>query len=517
MNVFAIFPALFLASASVFAQSQAPAQKLEFPAPAGEKIVDLSLSGAIQRALQMNFQIQIEEFAPQIADARLFRDSGRFDPVVQLSYTYDERRQELRTLTTDLDVPTPEPGEPDPELFARTTGGEVDSSIAGLLPWGMTYDFGASVTSGDDSRRDFTRYTSFLGFNFTQPLLRNFGTDVNLTAIRVARTNVAISQWQLRQQIIEIVTQTILAYNDLYFASRNLEVELRSRELAAQLLRDNQKRAEIGVMSPLDVTQAQADLATREERVLVAERLMKDSENVLKGLISDEVSDVLSMRLRIEPPPTALDFRPNFEQDIAAAFELRPDYRQSLLELQRRNINLVFNRNQLLPRLDVVASLGVNGVDRALGASVERIGSSGENNLAWNAGAVFSMPIPNRSARGELEVGELEIAQALVGLKRLEQSILLEADSAAGRIETTRKRIEASRAALVFSAKTLEAGQARLASGTTTTFEVLQFQRDLAQAEINEVLALTDHNKSIAQYARSTGTTLLFNKILPAE
>lgn len=479
----------------------------------GREILDLGLPEAIQRALSLNFQIQIEEYQPRIAEAREFRESGRFDPTLQLSYTYDERRQELRTLTSTQDVATPVPGDPNPQLFARTTGGEADSSIAGLLPWGMTYDFGGSVSSTDDTRQDFTRYQSFLGFNFSQPLLRNFGTDVNLASIRIARSNVASSLWQLRSRIIDIVTNTVLTYNDLYFANRNLAVELRSRELAAQLLSDNQKRAEIGVMSPLDVIQAQADLAAREERVLVAERLMKDTENQLKGLISDEVTDVLNLRVRIQPPPTALGFEPDFDTDVAAAFELRPDYREALLAIQRRNINLVFTRNQMLPRLDLVASLGVNGLDRSLEGSIERIGSRGQDNLAFSAGAVFSVPIPNRSARGEVEVNELEIAQSLVDLKRLEQSILLEADTAAGQIDTTRKRIDASRAAVDFARRTLEAGQARLASGTSTTFEVLQFQRDLAEAEISEVRALTDHNKSIAEYARTTGTTLLFNRI----
>lgn len=480
---------------------------------AEEKILDVSIGEAIQRALSLNFQIKVEEFQPRIAEKREFRESGRFDPTLLLSYTYDERRQELRTLTTDLEVAQPLPGQLQPDLFVLTSGTEVDSSLAGLLPWGMTYDVGASVTASDDSRRDVTRYTSFLGLNVAQPLLRNFGTDVNLAAIRIARTNVAISQWQLRQQVIDVVTETILAYNDLYFANRNLEVEIRSRALAAQLLQDNQKRAEIGVMAPLDVVQAQADLAAREERVLVAERLVRDTENRLKGLITDEVREVLSVRLRIESPPTALGFSPDLEKDFAAAFELRPDYRQALLDLQRRNISLVFNRNQILPRLDVVASLGVNGIDRSLGASVERLGTSGQDNFAWQAGAIFSLPLPNRSARGELEINQLEIAQAIVALKRLEQSILLEADSAAGQIETTRKRIAASEAARIFAALTLEAAQSRLISGTTTTFEVLQFQRDLAQAEINEVRARTDHNKAIAEYARTTGTTLLFNRI----
>jgi outer membrane protein TolC len=113
----------------------------------------------------------------------------------------------------------------------------------------------------------------------------------------------------------------------------------------------------------------------------------------------------------------------------------------------------------------------------------------------------------------QLEANKLEVAKALVELKRLEQLILIEADNAAGQIDTTRKRIEATTAALDFARKTLEAAQARLASGTTTTFEVLQFQRDLATAEISQIRARADHIRAIAEYARVTGLTLVRNGI----
>jgi len=466
-------------------------------------VLEVSMSTAIARALQLNFQIQVEKFTPKIAQARQLRESGKFDPTLELSYRYDESRQNLESFTTD------------PEIFVWKKGSLINSSIAGLLPWGMTYDVGASLRSDTDTRRNpsYTRYNTFFGLNLKQPLLRGFGTDVNMAPIRIARTNLAISKWQLQQRVIDVVTETILVYNELYFAITNLEVEKRSRDLAAQLLSDNMKRAEIGVMSPLDVVQAKADLAAREERVLVAERAVLDTENILKGLITDDVSSLLSIRLRISPPPSALDFQPDRERDFEAAFTLRPDYRQALLEIERRNISLIFNRNQALPRLDLVGSFGLNGIDTSLAQSFERLGSTGSNELAWSAGAVFSLPIPNRTARGEVEVNKLEIAQSLVALKQLEQRILIEAENAAGQIETARKRIDASRAARILAQKTLEAAQARLASGTSTTFEVLQFQRDFAQAQINEVRAITDHNRAVAEYARRTGTTLLFNKI----
>lgn len=477
--------------------------------------LDLTLPKAVRMALARNFRIQVEEFSPKIAAARQKSASGKFDPTLEASYTRNESQTELRTLNTDLDAPTVVPGDPTPDLFARQTGQEVDTSITGLLPWGMTYDIGPSLTIDTDTRRDpgYTRYNSFFGLSLVQPLLKNFGTDVNLSAIRIARADRAISQWQLRQQVMDVVTDTITTYAELYFSLENLSVERRSRDLAAQLVADNTKRVEIGVMAPLDITQARSDLASREERVLVAERAVADNENFLKQLVTDEIATLLDTRLQIatpDLPPGKVDRR----TDYARAFELRPDYRQALLDIQKRQITVIFTRNQALPRLDLTGSLGINGIDTDLASSFSRVSGNANNNLAWNAGAIFSVPIPNRTGVGNLEVSKYEALRALVDLKRLEQAILVEADNAAGQIDTTRKRIEAARVARELAAETLAAAQGRLASGTTTTFEVLQFQRDLATAEAGEYRARADYLIALARYARLTGSTLERNRIL---
>lgn len=481
-----------------------------------DETLDLTLQKAIQLALAKNFRIKVEEFNPKIAKARQKSVSGKFDPVAEVSYTYDSNQTELRTLTTDLSEPTVVPGNPIPDLFARRDGHEVDTSITGLLPWGMTYDVGPSLNIDNDSQRDpqFTKYNSFFGLSLAQPLLKNFGTDVNLADIRIARADRAISGWQLRQQVIDVVTDTIAIYAELYFSIENLAVERRSRDLAGQLVNDNTKRAEIGVMAPLDVMQARADFASREERVLVAERAVYDNENLLKQLVTDEISNILDTRLRITEPELPDTAPPDKKKDYARAFEIRPDYRQALLDIQKRQITTIFNRNQALPRLDLVGSLGLNGIDTDLASSFERVSGQANNNLAWNAGAIFSVPIPNRTGTGNLEVSKLEALRSLVDLKRLEQAILVEADNAAGQIDTTRKRIEAARIAREFAYMTLEAAQARLASGTSTTFEVLQFQRDFATAEANEYRAKADFIRAVAFYARLIGATLERNRII---
>ncbi len=472
---------------------------------AAPKTLDLSYRKAIELALAKNFQIQVEEFNPKIARAHQTVESGKFDPRVEVAVTRDQNQRDLRSLDPTFDSAAPE--NLGLARLARETGSTAEAGITGLTPWGLTYDAGANTQRSTDTRSAVDeRYDTFVGGSIIQPLLRNFGTDVNLAQIRIARADQAISAWALRQRIIDVVTETAFVYNDLFFSIQNLDVERRSRDLASQTLRDNQKRAEIGVMSPLDVVQAQADVAAREERVLVAERAVLDNENFLKQLVTDEIGGILETRVRIAPPPFDVDVKIDEKADLKTAFEIRPDYRQALLDIQKRNINLVFTRNQALPRLDLVASLGLNGIETSVGESISQL--KGPSNLAATVGAVFSVPIPNNEGRGRVEVSQLEVARQLVALKQLEQSIFVDADNAAGQIDTTRKRIEATRAARLYAQLTLDAAQTRLTSGTATTFEVLQFQRDLAEAEISEVLALTDHQKALAEYARQTGATI---------
>ncbi len=497
------FPALALLLGITTCLAQAP------------DVLEVDLQSAIRMSLQKNFRIQGQAYGPKIAKALQKSASGRFDPILELSYTRDENNQEIRTLNSNLEDATLAPGDPTPDLFARRQGNVADSAITGLTPWGLSYDVGASVSWDTSNQRvpDFTRYETFIGIGIVQPLLKNFGTDVNLASIRIARADRAISGWQLRQEATNVVTECIRIYSELCFAIENLAVEVRSRKLAAQLVTDNAKRAEIGVMAPLDVLQARADLASREERVLVAERAVADNENFLKQLITDEIIGILGLRVIPSAPQLPALPSVNRERDFPRAFELRPDYRQALLDIQKRQINIVFTRNQALPRMDLVGSFGLNGIDSDLAQSLARVAGQDNNNLAWNVGAIFSVPIPNREGTGNLEAVKLQTAQALIGLKRLEQSILVEADNAAGQVETTSKRIEASRLAREFASATLDAAQARLSSGTSTTFEVLQFQRDLATAEANELRAQADYIIALAEYARSIGATLESNRI----
>ncbi|MBJ7259175.1 MAG: TolC family protein, partial [Chthoniobacterales bacterium] len=265
--------------------------------PDGEYFAALTYAESVQLALQKNFAIEGASYDPLISRAKLRSSGGKFDPALTLAYTRDDNEQDLTGLNVTTG-PQPADGLIQPGLYTRNLRDFAEANVGGLTPWGLTYELGMTVENRQTSRNDYgDRYASFGGFTLTQPLLRGFGTDVNLASVRLARADLAISKWAYARQVIDTVTRVAEVYNELWFAGGNAEVERRARALAAQLAADNRRRAEIGVMSPLDVLQAETDVAAREERVLVAERQQSDDENFLKQLVTNRVEDVLSIRL----------------------------------------------------------------------------------------------------------------------------------------------------------------------------------------------------------------------------
>jgi outer membrane protein len=476
-------------------------------------VLRLTLQTAIHMALEKNFTIQVQEFGPQIARERITGELGSFDPLLELEASRSENTRRDVFLASDADAGVARPRDgfhlPDDTV---TRVDRLSASLSGRTPLGTTYDvgFGADNSTGSARRFDDV-YSSGLDFGIRQPLLRGFGAEVNLAQVRIARTNAEISEWELRDTLINVITEVAYAYNDLHTANQNLLVAERSRELARQLMQNNQQRAEIGVMTPLDVTTARAQVASREEAVILARRNVLDNENLLKQLLTRELERMLSIRVEIEPPP-ALRIRADVMGGIRDALEMRPDYRQAMLDIQRRHILVAVAKNDLLPKLDLVTSLRLLGVDNDIGTSASR--TLRRDQTEWSAGAVFSLPIGNRAARSGLNSERLQAAQALVSLQRLEQQIVVDVDNAAGQIVTNRERIESTSEARKLAAESLAAGEERLRAGTGTTFEVLELQEELSSAEFAELRARGDYNKAVAEFRRKTGTTLRAHGVL---
>jgi outer membrane protein TolC len=264
------------------------------------------------------------------------------------------------------------------------------------------------------------------------------------------------------------------------------------------------------VISPLVVTEARATAAKRVEGVILSRQKVATNENLLKQLVTNDLEPMLSVQVEIATPPSPI-FVANVREGIRQALELRPDFRRAMLTLQNRRVILAFLGNETLPQLDLVGSLRLAGFDNDTATSLSRI--SKRDRTAWSVGAVMSIPIPNRAARGAEEAGRLEVAQQIVALKELEQEIVVQVDNASGEVQAARERIRSNDAARRLAQETLDAGEERLKAGVLTTFELLELQEKLAQAESAEIGAKADYNRAVSEYYRQTGTSLLMYNV----
>ncbi len=459
----------------------------------------LSLPDTLKLALANNYRVESNQLEADISAGRLQSEQGVFDPEVSSDY----QRQEDGS-SQQLD---PRIGEAtDNQLFLQD---RYQAGITGNLPWGMNYDIGLDTLNRRGDFNNFSQqYDTFAGITVSQPLLRGFGSKATMSGIRQARLDVVISGWTLAQEVIDVATETVLVFNDYYLAGEELRVARKSKALATQLLEDNMKRAEIGVMTPLDVTSARAEVASRQEAVLQAELSIVESRNALLQLITRETTPrtLRSRQVATTAAPTLHPLYTDPDTILPGTLLRRPDYRTALLSLEKQEIQLAFEKNSRLPQLDLVASFGVNGLNRRLVESIEQ--AIDEGNSEWTAGFSFSLPIPNRAARGRVFAEEMALAQALINTKRLEQTIAVELLDATEQVDTARKLITATRTTRELAEERLDAEQEKLQAGTTTTFVVLELQKDLAEAEIRELRARIGYNQAVAEQDRAAGLTL---------
>jgi outer membrane protein len=458
----------------------------------------LTLEDAIKRALQQNYTIKGDSYEVSIARARVLEQLGIFDPAISATYSSSgSEGPQLRDALTGLRPPSTE-----------DRSDSYDLSLGGVMPWGLTYRLGATQTNVRGTFNAFAdTYSTFAGASARQPLLRDFGFGATTAQIRIAMTNRAISEWVFKQSVIDTLTRVIFAYYDLNFAHANLRSALRSRELAAQLLSENEKRFKVGAMSEFDVTSARSRLANREESILNAQRLVRETENNLKALISDQRSpDLLTWHLEIDPittlPVTVVDPASDFQE----ALNMRPDYQQAKLAVKRGDINFRLQRNQALPRVDLVGSYGYAGLDRDDGVARRMVRN--EDDRAYTYGVQVTVPLTFTAERGRYRAAKFALRQAETDLQQIEQNIVVAVGNAAANIETTYQRVKATRVARELGQQALEAEEKRLRAGTGNTFFVVQQQELLANLEVAELRAQSDYRKAVAEYDRQLGMTL---------
>jgi outer membrane protein len=463
----------------------------------------LSLMESIALTLERNFDIIIEGFNPKIRATEVINERADFDPTAIAGYSYIGGKEQVPG--------APFRWPPDGTAKVRTStplaGVEQRFQLGTRLNLQVSQQHINSNETGSSSRVINPTDELQASLTLVQPVLRNFGFDVNRTDIRVAETNQEISESSLRDRVIRVVTLVQELYWDLVFNIQELEVRRLSLKLAQDLLAQTRVQVAVGTQPQLSILEGEAGVAAREEAVIVAESNVRNVQDRLKELFSffeDRQRSGVDIVPTDAPQFTieAIDL----EKALEAAFEHRPDYRQARLEIESRTLNERFTRNQLLPALELEGRIGLNGLDDNMGDTLDNFSSG--NWVQYRVGFNIRYPLGNQAAKSRFTKARLEVAQAKTVLERAEQRILVEVREAVRNVETNIKRVSVTRGARELSQKKLEAEEKKLAVGLSSVREVLRFQDDLSSEQSREIRALTDYNISLANLERAKGTTL---------
>ncbi len=418
-----------------------------------------------------------------------------------------------------------------------TLGGAYSLGFSQSLETGTSIgvDFSMNRASSNSAFNTFNpSYTGLLRYSFIQHLMNGYGRAINNHLIRVAQNNQKMSESQFERQLIDLVAQAQRSYWDLVFAAEDIKVKQRSMDLAQKTLSDNQIQVQIGTLAPIDVVQAESEVATRRVQYVTSTFTEVQTQDQVKKLITSQGDPGLVLA-KLMPAdgvrkPDASDVMA-VEPAIKVALENRPEIKQLQLDLENKKIDLDYTKNQLLPTVDVLASYTQNGVGgketvrngfgptapiiaQYNGGLTDSFGQLfGYGYTGYSIGFSVQIPLRNRAAQGDnaRAVTDERIAEQRISSQA--QQIALEVRNALTAVEMNKARIEATSKARELAERRLEAEQKKFDLGASTIRFVLQEQTNVAQAQTDELQALVNYTKSIVDLDRSMGMTLKKNNI----
>lgn len=512
-------------------------QKIELPVSPGARSqqqlaglvrgsqMPLTVGDLINLMLENNLDVGVNRLTPRSSQYLIEAAYRQFEPTLRLQATINRNTSPATSFLTGA------------QEF-KNLGGAYTAGFSQTLQTGtnVAVDFTLNRSSSNSQFNTFNpSYTGRMTYSFNQHLLRDFGRTNNTRQIRIAQNNVKISETQFERQLIDLVAQAQRTYWDLVFTAEDIKVKQRSMDLAQKTLSDNQIQVQIGTLAPIDVVQAESEVANRKVQLVTSTFTEVQTQDQVKKLISSQGDPGLVLA-RLAPiegarKPSPTDVLP-VEEAIKVALENRPEMRQLQLDVENKDIDLAYTKNQLLPIIDLIGSYtqnGVGGIQTQGGGFLNPnapvvvihrggIGDTfsqmfGYNFTGYSVGFSVQIPLRNRAAQADNARAATEKHLAENRLMAQAQQIALEVRNALTQVDMQKARIEAAQKARELAERRLEAEQKKFELGASTIRFVLEEQRNVTQTQTDELQALVNYTKSLVDVDRATGMTLKKNNI----
>jgi outer membrane protein len=445
--------------------------------------------------------------------------------------------------------------------------------------YSQTFQTGTNLTVNWNNTRSSANIANFfnpdvsstLSVSISQPLLNGFGKLMWSRNIRIANNNRKIADWAFAQQAITTITSTITAYWELAYARENVKVNQQAVAVAQKLYEDNKKQLEIGSLAPLDVTRSESEVATDTQALIFAQTTQLTDEQTLKNFISKD--PLAPNMINVEIVPTDKPMQPetieaaSFEDAVKEAFAKRPELQEQVYNLKNAEIDVRATKNALLPSLTANAfylssglagNATIFGTGTAVGNPLAPIVDANGNPITVDVGGVptpifeptstvpvkgtsqqgfttaqnqifhnrfpeyagqltLTLPLRNRSAQAFHARALLVQRQLETQEQQLRNAALLDVRNSYIQLTQDRAQVAAASKARELQQQTFDAEQKKYQLGASTTYLVIQTQRDLIAAQGTELRALANLEEAKANYERALGRTLDVNHVTIAD
>ncbi len=479
-------------------------------------VLELSMKDAIRLALTNNLDIAIQDFNEDLNRQKVIQTKGYYDPI--LSFTIGYRTTETpntRTLDAGQGIPV-----------STSSGVTLNTSVSQYVPGGGAFQmsFNNNRASANDAFKFINpSYGTNFSLGFSQPLWRGFRQTQTERTLKITNLDSKISDSQFQDTVSRIVQQVQNQYWDLVFAIENHETGRQSMELAIVQHKNNQKRVEIGVMAPIEITKSRAAVAVREQEMIRSEVQIIEAQNGPKRMLApDPKATIWGLNVLPTDKPMERQVALTMDEAINRALERRPEIEQIRLQMQINEVDRKYTRNSGKPAFNVQASMTSNGT------AGNMIGEDGLPVLSSPFYGNFGTSIPSAlgfdyvdyNVRLNIEMplwrnrtNEAALAQIVINERRLnsqmknqQQLVMVDVRNAYEGMQTQKKALDAARVSRQLAEEQLAGENKRFEAGLSTNFEVLQYQNDLSDARVREIQALINLEKAITALQRSMYT-----------
>ena len=450
----------------------------------------LSIEEASRLALLNNFDIQLARYDAKISKTKKDESKSIYDIILTIGAAYNkDKSASSSTLAA-----------------GKTINNDYEVGLSKKLPTGTT------ISVDQTNNRQWTEssavtmnpaHDSSLGFTVSQDLGKNFFGIQDRGDVKITQIDIQNLEYISLDKIEQSLAAVQVVYWDLALAIDLVNIEKDMLLQAERLYLINREKLSDGLVEQPDFLASQANYKQRISDVSVSENTVQTRMNALKlGLnLTQDMSDIV--------PFNHLDLNiqeAKVEASLINAFDHRRDYKQALNDVRMRNIALSMKKNNAWPEINLKASLARNGLGDKFKDSINNI--TEENHPDFSAFLNITIPLENRSAKSQLKKAELQKAQALIGLKRMEKTILIDVVDQVRLCKTLGEKAKHQEEIAGLQAQKLKEQEKIFSYGRSDVDTIVRYQNDALAAQKQAVHALFDYKVALINLNVKQGVLL---------